>query len=465
MKTTKKFLAVLLSVLMLFSSVAFVSSAYSYAEFTKEFDDGAFRSKIKYDTETIESVTDIRLERHEDEGYNAIYFTVTLAKGKEHYIPMYWYNTDAPIKPEIGKDGAKRYCMYTEGLSANYMNFTIRAVEPTFTVTLINSRFEKTSDNYLVLWNPGVRYGSTPEYTEPEGYRTEDGGIYEFVGWDIAVDGEFDGKVDAKKIENVKSDIYADAVFANVHDHNSNPGDENSCWELAEIKKATCTEDGAYKYICGRCSEGVTKEVKIPSRGGHTMSLWTEVIVPTCTKSGYRVRMCMNIVETDLYKACDHREFENVNPIDHSYGEWKTVLEPTCTEKGRAERVCTREGCDAKQYKDIDPIGHNYGEWVTVLEPTCTEKGKAERTCKNDASHKEYKDLDATGKHVDNDGDKRCDHCGEEFGHCSDCICHQGNVLSYVMRYLCTFLSKVFHTELKCCECMEWYNGNISSIS
>ncbi len=422
MKTTKKLLAVILSVLMLLSSVAIVSSAYDYVEFTEYF--GEFHSTFKYDTETIESVTDVRLERHEDEGYNAIYFTVTLAKGKEHYIPRYWYNVDAPIEPEIGKDGAKRYCMYREGSSADYMNFTIYAMEPTFEVTLINSRFAPEESDYTVFWSPRVPYGSTPEYDEPESYRTEDGGIYEFIGWDIAVDGEFDGKVDAKKIENVKSDIYADAVFVNVHDHNSNPGDEYSCWELEKIVKASCEEKGAYNYICGRCHEGVTKSVKIPSRGGHTMSPWIDVISATCTESGTKVSKCINIIETDLYKACDHTEVA-----------------------------------------EIAPLGHDFGEWVTVIEPTCSEKGKAERTCKNDASHKEEKDLDATGKHVDGDGDRRCDHCGKEFGHCSDCICHKGNVLSYVMRYLCTFLSRMFHTELKCCECMEWYKDEISSIS
>lgn len=466
MKTTKKFLAVLLSVLMLFSSVAFVASADNDRVRTETY--------FEYDPVSVKSITDVSYVKTDVTGFIDIYFTATLNEGYTN--PQFWHDDDYLNENssfEFSQNGYVYECIYRFVSVEDMAKFANRDEayvvvlswdREIFDIHLINSRFDEESDSYHVFWD-GMPYGSTPEYDEPESYRTEDGGIYEFIGWDIAVDGEFDGKVDAKKIENVKGDIYADAVFANVHDHNSNPGDENSCWELKEIVKATCTEDGAYKYICGKCSEGVTKEVPIPSRGGHTMSPWTEVIAPTCTKSGYRVCMCMNIVETDLYKACDHREFENVNPIDHSYGEWKTVLEPTCTEKGRAERVCTRKGCDAKQYKDIDPIGHNYGEWVTVLEPTCTEKGQAERVCKNDASHKEYKDLDATGKHIDNDGDKRCDHCGEEFGHCSDCICHQGNILSYVMRYLCTFLSKVFHTELKCCECMEWYNGNISSIS
>lgn len=420
MKTTKKLLAIFLSVLMLLSSVAVVSFADNdFVTTEKYFDFCSFG----YNTEGVKSITDVRIEPSEIfEGRIDVYFTVTLNEG--YCNPSFYFKVDAPIDPVIRQDGYVYECVYA--IPSNEKYAEIRAVsweQENFDIHLINSRFDEASDSYHVFWDR-MPYGSTPEYTEPETYRTEDGGIYEFIGWDIAVDGEFDGKVDAKKIENVKSDIYADAVFVNVHDHNSNPGDEYSCWELAGIVKATCTEDGAYKYICGRCHEGVTKEVKIPSRGGHTMSPWIDVIPATCTESGTKVSKCINIIETDLYKACDH------------------------TEVG-----------------EIAPLGHDFGEWVTVLEPTCSEKGKAERVCKNDASHKEYKDLEATGKHVDGDGDRQCDHCGKEFGHCSGCICHKGNVLSYVMRYLCTFLSRMFHTELKCCECMEWYKDEISSIS
>ena len=517
MKTTKKFLAVFLSILMLFSTVAFAVSAApaDYAD-TERYGKLYFR----YYTDMVAGVSNVRTDEPVD-GMMKIYFTVTLNEG--YGDARFYHNVDAPIYPElISRDGyvadysyeipedtetmitvravpkvkhsidfriadddehvlevPKEIYTYYRG-DETHIEFTVTLengfgpvfemdgdidIFPefksqdgnvftyvldnpegsgtyvvhswpiTYTVKLVNGRFEENDEdyeNYIVFWD-GMGYGSTPDYVEPEVYTDEDGGVYEFIGWDIAKDfdvdeetgkisGTFDGIVDAKKIENITDNVYAKAVFKNVHDHDSDPTDPDSGWELKEIRKASCTTDGAYIYVCGRCEEGVIKEVPIKARG-HKLSPWITTKAPTCTEKGEKTRACLNIEGDELYVPCLHIETA-----------------------------------------EIPALGHEFGEWVIVTPPTCTEKGKAERTCNNDSTHKEYKDLDAKGHH-DHDGDKRCDDCGEEFGNCGDCICHQGNVLSYVMRYLCTFLSKMFHTNIKCCECMEWYNGNISSIS
>ena len=192
-------------------------------------------------------------------------------------------------------------------------------------------------------------------------------------------------------------------------------------WVLDSTDKATCEKTGTRHYKCSYPGCTQTKDWTIPARG-HNMGEYTVTLAPTCTTDGSKVRYCEN-AETDDYAKCNHSETAVVPKLGHAYGEWKTIVAPTCTEKGKAERVCA-----------------------------------------NDPSHKEYKDIPATGHH-DSDEDYICDDCGVDLGHCSKCICHKGNILSKIQRYIYTLFTKIFHKEIKCCKDMEWYGGNISSIS
>lgn len=442
MKKTRKFLAVLLSVLMLFSTVAFAASAAG-REFTKFTVDNL---TIEYDVNSIESVTDVSIVPEENNPGNCIaYFTVTL---KDDYKPeqsqtFFWLQIDAQFNPWFASEYGQTTA-YAYRVPEMNNRITIYARHKTYTVEIVDTKYSPNDyDNYHV-WREDVEYGQLPSLPEaitvPMGYTdAESGKNYEFDHWELVATVRIDGKpvekswnldyVTAEEVfpvikENDVVSIVIESRYEEVipHDHDSDPDDPDSCWELEKINKATCTKDGAFVYLCGKCQEGVRKEVSIKARG-HKLSPWVTTKAPTCTEKGTKTRACLNIDENDLYEACFHVETA-----------------------------------------EIAPKGHSFGEWVIVTPPTCTEKGKAERTCTNDSSHKEFKDIDATGHH-DNDGDNLCDDCGEKIGHCSTCICHKGNVLSFVMRYLCTFLSKMFHTNIKCCECMEWYNDEMSSIS
>ena len=146
-----------------------------------------------------------------------------------------------------------------------------------------------------------------------------------------------------------------------------------------------------------------------------------------------------------------------------------------CTKSGMKYYVCKHCGEQTKNVV-IPARGHKWtaeGEgWIIVKAPTCTETGLKSRYCCNEANDDydacNYKEenvvVPATGHH-DSDGDYICDDCGFDLGHCSKCICHKGNILSKVLRYICTLLTKTFHKPIKCCKCMDWYGGNISSIS
>ena len=152
--------------------------------------------------------------------------------------------------------------------------------------------------------------------------------------------------------------------------------------------------------------------------------------------------------------------------------ESKTTKKATCTEDGMKYYVCKHCGEVTKEVV-IPARTHNLTEWHIDKAPTCTETGLKSRYCQNTEATEDYEAcnhkeenvvIPATGHH-DSDEDYVCDDCGADLGHCSKCICHKGNILSKIQRYIYTLFTKIFHKEIKCCKDMEWYGGNISSIS
>ena len=293
-------------------------------------------------------------------------FTVTLKEGYTQTAPALSVNGEITVsEPEV--------------VDGKYV-FTISDIksDAEITVSTVINVYDVKLSNYdgTVIFHDGLTHGSTPEYTNPTQPNDKFGG-YTFIGWDL----NGDGVKDVDKIENVKSDIDAVAVYECNHVHADDPDADDSAWTLVSTDKATCTASGAKHYKCSYpgCAETTDKE--IPARG-HNMTAWNIDKAPTCTETGRRSCFCQN-GETDEYKKCNHK--------------------------------------------------------VSEIIP-------------------------ATGHH-DADGDYKCDDCGADLGHCSSCICHKGNVLSKVIRRVCTLLSKIFRTEIKCCKCMEWYGDEISSIS
>ncbi|MCI7333446.1 MAG: hypothetical protein MSH34_00800, partial [Oscillospiraceae bacterium] len=179
------------------------------------------------------------------------------------------------------------------------------------------------------------------------------------------------------------------------------------------------------------------------------------------------------VTATAVYKynhehTSDPADPDSVWELDES----KTTKKATCTEPGMKYYVCKHCGEVTKEVV-IPARTHNLTEWHIDKAPTCTETGLKSRYCQNTEATEDYEAcnhkeenvvIPATGHH-DSDGDYVCDDCGADLGHCSKCICHKNNILSKVLRYTCTLLTKIFHKPIKCCKDMDWYNGNISSIS
>ena len=222
---------------------------------------------------------------------------------------------------------------------------------------------------------------------------------------------------------------------------------------------------------------GSTPDIETPVRPADKNGAYKFIGYDTNNDGAVDVKVIENVTAPVTAKALyDYNHHHNIDP-DENPDIWELVKtdKATCTANGLKHYVC-RHGDGQTTTKVIYARGHKWtaeGEgWIVVKAPTCTETGLKSRFCCNEenAEYKacNYKEenvvIPATGHH-DADGDYKCDDCGADLGHCSKCICHKGNVLSKVIRKICTILSKTFHTKIKCCKCMKWYGDEISSIS
>ena len=227
----------------------------------------------------------------------------------------------------------------------------------------------------------------------------------------------------------------------------------------------------------GKVKHGYAPEYTNPTKpndlyGGYTFIGW-DTNKDGAMDAENIANVTKDIEAVAVYK-CNHVHKEDpTKPGDDNAWELTGIEKATCTTSGTKHYVCTYPGCGEKKDVTIPARGHNMTEWHIDKAPTCTETGLKSRHCQNTVATDEYEAcsyaengvvIPATGHH-DSDGDYKCDDCGADLGHCSSCICHKGNVLSKVIRKICTILSKTFHTKIKCCKCMKWYGDEISSIS
>ena len=168
------------------------------------------------------------------------------------------------------------------------------------------------------------------------------------------------------------------------------------------------------------------------------------------------------VTATAVYKYNHEHTSDPADP--DSVWELIKTDKATCTENGMKYYVCKHCGEVTKEVV-IPARTHNLTEWHIDKAPTCTETGLKSRYCQNTEATEDYEAcnhkeenvvIPATGHH-DSDEDYVCDDCGADLGHCSKCICHKGNILSKIQRYIYTLFTKIFHKEIKCCKDMEWY--------
>ena len=288
--------------------------------------------------------------------------------------------------------------------------------------------------------------------TELTGEMMPDGRTYVYV---INADG-----VDATEIENKLNDI---TVSTTVNEY--------------LVKLTYVDENGVEKEVFnGLVKHGKSPSYVDPAKPAEANGVYKLVGWDT-NKDGKaditgRIENVKKAITGVAVFEYDHRHDGNPDDPD---GVWELYPDLTkkadCTHAGSKTYGCKH--CGITKVVAIPARGHNMTEWHIDKAPTCTETGLKSRHCQNTVATDEYEAcsyaengvvIPATGHH-DSDGDYKCDDCGADLGHCSSCICHKGNVLSKIIRKICTLLSKTFHTKIKCCKCMEWYGDKISSIS
>ncbi len=100
---------------------------------------------------------------------------------------------------------------------------------------------------------------------------------------------------------------------------------------------------------------------------GHSGGVWFEILLPTCTETGIKARIC---------DACGDTETINIDALGHSYEA--VVTAPTCAEQGYTTNTCAVCG-DVTVTDYVAANGHSYDAVVTA--PTCTEQGYTTNTC------------------------------------------------------------------------------------
>lgn len=197
---------------------------------------------------------------------------------------------------------------------------------------------------------------------------------------------------------------------------------------------ATHLTEGVKTFSC-LCGYSYTRPVaKLP---GHTYI--TETTPPTCTTMGYTTYTC----------ACGHSyASEYVPEIGHRYVSEITKM-PTHTEYGIKTFTCGN--CGDSYTEDIQKIPHHNYVVTEIIEPNCSSEGYSVYTCEcGDYYYDDYVDYDYS-VHVNEDGDKICDACGELTEYCS-CNCHSTNSFIAFFWKILNFLQRLFGTN-PVCEC------------
>ncbi len=190
-------------------------------------------------------------------------------------------------------------------------------------------------------------------------------------------------------------------------------------WEITV--PATCEQEGHRVQKCTSCLN-VINEDTVPS---HTYIENTR-IEPTCVKDGVSYYVCSGCGRNETVRHYADGE-------SHRMGEWVVTKEATCTDSGEKQRVCLNLGNDRAtqctyvetETIEIDENAHQFlDEWERVegADPTCEQEGLEVNVCfvceetvtraipKHTDTYVEYDRKEAT-----------CSHEGISYVSCTGC--------------------------------------------
>lgn len=279
------------------------------------------------------------------------------------------------------------------------------------------------------------------------------------------------------------------------------------------VKQATCIEDGLERHVCSRC--GFTED-RILAKGGHVeKSPATCTAAAVCKACGITLTPALghdftqwvsvkdenftvygkfekidsdNISDIEPEKTAEYKdgiatitlsafaktkivEFASTKttPVDvvmvlDQSGSMKETIGITENGKNitRQEKLILVFEADHFSYYVICPVDPATGELLddpSYADAYCAFHGHSYEDAVTKPTFKE----DGYTTHT-------CTVCGDTYvdtvvpANC-DCICHRDNVFSRIVRWLYTFMNKLFKANFRCCDDMEPYSGGISDLT
>lgn len=142
---------------------------------------------------------------------------------------------------------------------------------------------------------------------------------------------------------------------------------------IGEAKEATCTEDGITAGTkCSVCGT-IIEEQQVIKAHGHKLDNGI-VTAPTCVTDGYTTYTC-------TVEGCGTTKIEDIVPAQgHSWDNGTVTVGANCVDEGVMTYTCTAESCGETRTETIPVNPENHKN--VVIDPakkaTCTEKGLTE---------------------------------------------------------------------------------------
>ncbi len=212
---------------------------------------------------------------------------------------------------------------------------------------------------------------------------------------------------------------------------------------------AICTEPGSYDEVvyCSVCGDELSRETKTTEALGHTLgeAVRENEVAASCRAEGrYDEVIYCSVCEAEL-----SRETKTIDKLDHIPSEavCENIVEATYTTGGSYDNVIYCATCNEELSRETvatDPLGHTH-DYVseTTKEATCTEDGEEIYTCSL-CGDTYTEPISATGEHVDEDNDGRCDTCGQQMtggDHCKYCGQIHGGAFGWLTKFFHSILA------------------------
>ena len=135
------------------------------------------------------------------------------------------------------------------------------------------------------------------------------------------------------------------------------------------VVEPTCTESGYVLRVCAVCGTEIRDRETPPL--GHEWGEGTVTTESTQTDFGVRTFTCTR---------CGETRTEPVPPAGHEHSFTEKTVEPACTEPGYTLLICESCGYSFRDGETPAP-GHSFGAWEQTQAATCTQDGIEQRLC------------------------------------------------------------------------------------